>query len=175
MQAQKQHSITSDLAVSVISAAGEGQALWQHLSSQRQIIKQGPGLPDLDLISTRAAIRSTCSTLRDLTYPLITELPALVLGCDDQDGGADKDRQDKAPDQDEIQQKGSVACCRYTSDPAAWPPAQRAQQQQARAFLRRLTQLVNARVSVCLGGGPQMVQLLQEGSFTSSLKTLAIR
>lgn len=150
MALQVQH--IENPALSTIAIVGEGLALWEQLSSKRQAVRQPRGLPDLDLPSTKASLRSTCRALRDLSYPLITELESLVLGsCLALHASSD-----------------------FSDDADAWSSSQHAQQEHVKAFLARLHRLHSISVQLGQGGASQLRQLLEQGHLPRSLQSINI-
>lgn len=139
----RQHNGT-DL-VSLLLAVGEGAPLWQCLDGK-----------------SRAALRATCKAIWSMSYDLITVLESLHLGKNkDDDGEGDG----HGSDEDE----GTPG---VTSIPAEWSPEQHCQTRHAKCFLQSLCRLESVCVSLSRGGMSQLVQLAQQGCFSTSLRKL---
>lgn len=116
--------------------------IWQHLSNDKQTIKEHGSDADITIDCTRAALRATCTSLRDMSYPLITHLEGLQLG-----GSGFRD----------------------TFSKSAWSTKQKVQYQQAEGFLSRLPCLKLVKCKLQAGGMFMLVKVLEEGCLAQSL------
>lgn len=134
--------VAPGLVVSVIQEAGEGLPLWQQLEELDSAWSSDGGLGS----ACQRTLRLVCKGLRDISYPFVTSLQQLVLGGEEYD--------------------------EFTDDTARWPAEQHTLQRQVSTFLQRLPHLQYLTVRMHAGSASQMVQLLNQGCFATSLRSI---
>lgn len=124
-------------AAAAAGPAGLLPLLWQHL-------------PDAE----RAALRSCCRALLQMSRPLITSVKNLALGRSVSWGTDDASG--------------------FSEDVAAWCAQQVDEQEAVKAWLRRLPALDSVDAHAASGGNSQLLQLLEQGCLPTSLTSLGL-